>query len=110
MLSASERQLREAAFEPYYLYRQKYMSGSFENVGWCRAGNTGYYNIYMMEELHTILSLGGGGMNKINLPAEKLARYHNPKIPQDYISRIDTILQQKDEIFSILRGLREQHP
>ena len=42
--------------------------------------------------------------------AEKLARYHNPKIPQDYISRIDTILQQKDEIFSLLRQIREQNP
>ena len=106
MLSASERQLREAAFEPYYLYRQKYMSGSFENVGWCRAGYTGYYNIYMMEELHTILSLGGGGMNKINLPAGALERFHNPKYPQDYIQRIDDILRQKDEIFRLLEQTR----
>lgn len=110
MLTGAEDALRQSGYEPYYLYRQKYMSGSFENTGWCRPGYTGLYNIYMMEELHTILSLGGGGMNKINLPEEKLARYHNPKIPQDYISRIDTILQQKDEIFSILRGLREQNP
>ena len=110
MLAGAEDALRDNGYEPYYLYRQKYMSGSFENTGWCRPGYTGLYNIYMMEELHTILSLGGGGMNKINLPEEKLARYHNPKIPQDYISRIDTILQQKDEIFSILRGLREQNP
>ena len=110
MLAGAEDALRQSGYEPYYLYRQKYMSGSFENTGWCRPGYTGLYNIYMMEELHTILSLGGGGMNKINLPEEKLARYHNPKIPQDYISRIDTILQQKDEIFSILRGLREQNP
>lgn len=110
MLTGAEDALRQSGYEPYYLYRQKYMSGSFENTGWCRPGYTGLYNIYMMEELHTILSLGGGGMNKINLPEEKLARYHNPKIPQDYISRIDTILAQKDEIFSILRQLREQNP
>ena len=110
MVGFSQDYLRQQGYEPYYLYRQKYMSGSFENTGWCRPGYTGLYNIYMMEELHTILSLGGGGMNKINLPEEKLARYHNPKIPQDYISRIDTILQQKDEIFSILRGLRKQNP
>ena len=102
MLTDSAQQLREAGFEPYYLYRQKYMSGSFENVGWCRAGYTGYYNIYMMEELHTILSLGGGGMNKISLPAGALERFHNPKYPQDYIERIDTILRQKDEIFALL--------
>ena len=108
MLTGAEAALRQSGYEPYYLYRQKYMSGSFENTGWCRPGYTGLYNIYMMEELHTILSLGGGGMNKINLPEEKLARYHNPKIPQDYIARIDTILQQKDEIFSILREIRSQ--
>ena len=102
MLEDAERQLRAASFAPYYLYRQKYMSGSFENVGWCQPGYTGLYNIYMMEELHSIFSLGGGGMNKINLPEEKLARYHNPKYPQDYIQRIDTILRQKDEIFALL--------
>ncbi|MCQ2420681.1 MAG: coproporphyrinogen dehydrogenase HemZ [Clostridia bacterium] len=102
MLDFTETTLRGAGFDPYYLYRQKYMSGSFENVGWCKPAYPGYYNIYMMEELHSILSLGGGGMNKINLPQEKLARFHNPKYPQDYISRIDTILQQKDEIFRLL--------
>lgn len=110
MLDASGRQLRAAAFEPYYLYRQKYMSGSFENVGWCRAGYTGYYNIYMMEELHSILSLGGGGMNKINLPAGALERFHNPKYPQDYIQRIDTVLRQKDEIFALLEQTRAPRP
>ena len=110
MLDASGRQLRAAAFEPYYLYRQKYMSGSFENVGWCRAGYTGYYNIYMMEELHSILSLGGGGMNKINLPAGALERFHNPKYPQDYIQRIDTVLRQKDEIFALLEKARAPRP
>ena len=110
MLDASGRQLRAAAFEPYYLYRQKYMSGSFENVGWCRAGYTGYYNIYMMEELHSILSLGGGGMNKINLPAGALERFHNPKYPQDYIQRIDTVLRQKDEIFALLEKTRAPRP
>ncbi len=110
MLSGAETSLRKQGFEPYYLYRQKYMSGSFENTGWCRPGFTGWYNIYMMEELHTILSLGGGGMNKINLPAGQLERFHNPKSPQDYIARIDTILHQKDEIFEILHRLAQQPP
>ena len=105
MLDRTEKALRQAGYEPYYLYRQKYMSGSFENVGWCKPGYTGLYNIYMMEELHTILSLGGGGMNKVNLGVNRLERFHNPKIPQDYIQRIDRILEQKDEIFDILQGL-----
>ena len=81
------------------------MSGSFENVGWCKPGCMSVYNIYMMEELHTILSLGGGGMNKVNTGHNQLERFHNPKIPQDYIDRIDTILRQKDEIFEILNSL-----
>ena len=105
MLENAEARLRGEGYAPYYLYRQKYMSGSFENVGWCRPGYAGLYNIYMMEELHTILSLGGGGMNKINLPEGQLERWHNPKYPQDYIERIDTILRQKDEIFALLRTL-----
>ncbi len=105
MLEKTEKLLREQGYLPYYLYRQKYMSGSFENVGWCKPGHLNYYNIYMMEELHTILSLGGGGMNKLLLGQNCLQRYHNPKIPQDYIQRIDTILQQKDEIFEILETL-----
>jgi len=105
MLDQAGEALRAAGYEPYYLYRQKYMSGSFENVGWCKPGHTNYYNIYMMEEIHTILSLGGGGMNKVNLGPNRLERFHNPKIPMDYTARIDTILRQKDEIFAILRSL-----
>ena len=108
MLTGAEAALRAQDFAPYYLYRQKYMSGSFENTGWCRPGFTGLYNIYMMEELHTILSLGGGGMNKINLPAGQLERWHNPKSPQDYIARIETILRQKDEMFEILHRLAQE--
>ena len=78
------------------------MSGNFENVGWCRHHDIGLYNIYMMEEMHTILSLGGGGMNKVNLPGGKLERFHNPKYPVQYIERLDTVLAQKEDIFRLL--------
>ena len=102
MLSGAEQALRAADYRPYYLYRQKYMSGSFENVGWCKPGYAGLYNIYMMEELHSIISLGGGGMTKINLADGRLERFHNPKFPQQYIERIDDVLQQKDEAVTLL--------
>ena len=102
MLDGAQERLRAEGYAPYYLYRQKYMSGSFENVGWCKEGYIGYYNVCMMEELHTILSLGGGGMNKLNLPEGQLERWHNPKFPQDYIERIDTVLRQKEEIFAAM--------
>ena len=107
MVDGAAELLRAADFSPYYLYRQKYMSGSFENTGWCRPGYPGLYNIYMMEELHSILSLGGGGMNKINLPGEALTRFHNPKVPQDYIARIEELLRRKEELFSLLAKTRE---
>lgn len=102
MLDDAEVRLRENGYRPYYLYRQKYMSGSFENIGWCKPGFEGLYNIYMMEEMHSIISLGGGAMTKINLPDGTLERFHNPKFPQQYIERIDDILEQKTAAFRLL--------
>ncbi len=90
-------------YKPYYLYRQKYMSGSFENVGWSRDGLDCLYNIYMMEEVHTILSLGGGGMNKVNFPDGSLQRFHNPKFPEQYIEMIGDVLRQKEEMFALMK-------
>ena len=102
MVEDANATLRQLGYKPYYLYRQKYMSGSFENVGWSRDSMDCLYNIYMMEELHTILSLGGGGMNKVNLPDGSLQRFHNPKFPEQYIEQIDGVLQQKEELFALL--------
>ena len=99
MVEYANETLRNLGYKPYYLYRQKYMSGSFENVGWSKDGKDCLYNIYMMEELHTILSLGGGGMNKVNLPDGTLQRFHNPKFPEQYMEQIDSVLQQKLELF-----------
>ena len=104
MVAYAEKTLRELHYKPYYLYRQKYMSGSFENVGWSRDGLDCLYNIYMMEELHTILSLGGGGMNKVNLPDGKLERFHNPKFPEQYIEKIQDVLDQKKQMFALMNG------
>ena len=102
MVDYANETLAGLGYKPYYLYRQKYMSGSFENVGWSKNGQDCLYNIYMMEELHTILSLGGGGMNKVNLPNGRLERFHNPKFPEQYIELIDSVLQQKEELFALL--------
>ena len=102
MVEYANEILPTLGYKPYYLYRQKYMSGSFENVGWSRAGKDCLYNIYMMEELHTVLSLGGGGMNKVNLPDGTLQRFHNPKFPEQYIGQLDSVLQQKEALFALL--------
>ena len=102
MVDYANANLRADGYRPYYLYRQKYMSGSFENVGWSRNETDCLYNIYMMEELHTILSLGGGGMNKVNFPDGTLQRFHNPKFPEQYIEMIDSVLEDKKKLFELL--------
>ena len=102
MVAYANKTRSALGYKPYYLYRQKYMSGSFENVGWSRDGMDCLYNIYMMEEIHTILSLGGGGMNKVNLPNGRLTRFHNPKFPEQYIEMLPSVLEQKKELFKLL--------
>ncbi len=104
MVNYAEDALRGAGYIPYYLYRQKYMSGSFENVGWCKPDTECLYNIYMMEEVHTVISVGGGGMNKVNFPDGSLKRFHNPKFPEQYIQMLDTVLKQKEELFQLMKG------
>ena len=94
--------LRERGYKPYYLYRQKYMSGSFENVGWSKNGRDCLYNIYMMEEIHPILSLGGGGVSKVILPDGRLERFSNPKFPEQYISQLCSVLEKKERLFQWL--------
>ena len=94
MLDYANEALRAANFTPYYLYRQKYMSGSFENVGWCISGAEGLYNIYIMEELHSILSLGAGGSTKMVDPVhDRIERVFHPTFPTEYIARPEKIRQ-----------------
>ena len=72
------------------------MSGGFENVGWCRPGFESLYNICIMEELCTILSLGGGGSTKLVAPRSgRIERIFNPKYPQEYISDIEKTVNKK---------------
>lgn len=99
MLDFAWRTLEQKGYVPYYLYRQKYMSGGFENVGWCLPGRESRYNIIMMEELHTVLALGGGGMTKlVDRRRGSIRRLANPKYPKEYIERIDAVCKEKEGI------------
>ena len=94
MLDYADPALRARGFQPYYLYRQKYMSGSFENVGWCISGAEGLYNIYIMEELHSILSLGAGGSTKmVDTRRNRIERVFHPKFPLEYIQRPEKLAE-----------------
>ena len=86
MISHTLKTLPLNGYAPYYLYRQKRMAGAFENTGWTKQGQMGYYNIAMMEELQTILAVGAGGVTKLVGPRSGLIRRcFNNKYPTEYI-------------------------
>ena len=108
MLDYSVSALRRADFHPYYLYRQKYMSGSFENIGWCISGAEGLYNIYIMEELHSILSLGAGGSTKMVDPAAgRIERVFHAKYPNEYITRPEKIQKNLEDFADFYRRMKK---
>lgn len=99
MLDYAWHALRAAGYVPYYLYRQKYMSGSFENVGWAKPGYESLYNIAMMEELHTVLAIGGGGVTKlVDGATGRIERMADPKYPYEYIAGIDKLIEDKGRL------------
>ena len=81
--------------KPYYLYRQKNMSGNFENVGYAREGKYGIYNILIMEEVQTIVALGAGSISKRVYPDGRIERCENVKDVSQYIERIGEMIERK---------------
>ena len=108
MLDFAEQSLRDFGYEPYYLYRQKFMSGGFENVGWTRAGHVNLYNICIMEELCSILAMGAGGSTKlIRHDGGRNLRFIAPKYPLEYIGGIGGVCAEKKKITAFYGGLEE---
>ena len=96
MLDGGMKTLRDRGYRPYYLYRQKYISGGFENIGWTKAGYDSLYNILILEELCTIVGLGGGASTKlVNPETGRIERTFNPKYPKEYIENRADILEKK---------------
>ena len=98
MLGASKEILRKAGYAPYYLYRQKHMAGALENVGFSKKGCESIYNIRIMDEHQTIIAMGAGGISKVYYPEEnRLERVPNVSNYDIYISRLDEMMQRKEE-------------
>ena len=96
MLDAGSRMLAEAGYRPYYLYRQKQMTGNFENVGYALPGKENLYNMKIMEENQTIIALGAGGISKVWYPAEnRLERVPNVSNYEIYIERLEEMMDRK---------------
>lgn len=104
MLDYANAALFSAGYAPYYLYRQKYMSGGFENVGWQRDHTENLYNICIMEELCSIISVGGGASTKLCADGGRITRIFDPKYPAEYIESLDKILADKRKIPALLAG------
>ena len=91
---------REMGMVPYYLYRQKNMSGNFENVGYAEEGKFGIYNILIMEEKQTIVALGAGTITKRVYPDGRIERCDNVKDVALYIEKIDEMIERKRKLFA----------
>ena len=99
MVRYAKETLTAHDYIPYYLYRQTRMVGNLENVGWSKRGYESLYNVYVMDETHTILACGSGGVTKLRDPhSDFLSRVFNFKYPYEYIGRFDEILKRKSDI------------
>lgn len=97
----------KAGYFPYYLYRQKGTVDNLENVGFCKPGKEGIYNIFIMDETHTVLSAGAGGVTKMKAPYDKkIERIFNFKYPYEYIERFELMNERKEQV----RNFYEKYP
>ena len=102
--------LEQAGYRPYYLYRQKGTLQNLENIGWSKPGFECLYNIYIMEEVHSILSAGAGGSTKLVTPGVrhgKIERIFNYKYPTEYVDRFDTVLARKEGVKQFYDSCRQ---
>ena len=99
MVQLSACALPAAGYAPYYLYRQSRTVGNQENVGWAKPGCEGLYNVYIMDETHTILGCGAGAVSKLKQSGtDYLERIFNYKFPYEYNTGLEEMLRRKDGV------------
>ena len=101
MVDTATKELFDHGFRPYYLYRQTRMLGNLENTGWSKEGSECLYNVFIMDETHTILACGAGGVTKMRQPdGDVIERIFNYKFPYEYINGFDQMLKRKEKVLS----------
>lgn len=96
MVDYSREYLLSLGYQPYYLYRQQYMTGQFENIGYTLPGKECHYNIYMMEERQSVLSIGPGSSSKwMRGPDYRQLKQYMPKDVDIYIDTLDSLLEKR---------------
>ncbi len=100
MINISREKLTAAGYEPYYLYRQKYQAGGFENVGWAKRGKACVYNIDVMEEITDNIAVGANAISKRLFGDEdRIERYATPKDIPTYIAKLEKIIADRKNLF-----------
>lgn len=101
MVEYSYKTLAKNGYMPYYMYRQKYMAGNLENVGYCKEGKACVYNVNVMEEISSTVACGANAISKKVFNSEnRIERLASPKDVKTYIEKIDTILSNKKKFFN----------
>ena len=99
MVDYAENTLKQADILPYYMYRQSKTVGNLENVGYAKAGFEGLYNVYIMDETHTILACGASAVTKLKSNYDgQIERIFNFKYPYEYLAQFDEMLRRKDKV------------
>ena len=89
---------KNAGYIPYYIYRQKNTVENLENVGFALPGTEGLYNIYMMEEIHSIFAIGAGAVSKlVSKDRSKIERIFNFKYPFEYLKEDDLRTSEREK-------------
>ena len=101
MVDYAAAALKEAGYSPYYLYRQKYMAGNLENVGYTKPGKACVYNIDVMEEIAQNVSCGANAISKrVFFGGERIERAASPKDVPTYVNKLEEIKRKKEKLFS----------
>ena len=105
MTDFAYKYLRENGYYPYYMYRQSKSLGNLENVGWCKSGYECLYNIYMMDETHTVIGAGAGAVTMLkDAKTKHIERIYNYKYPYEYIDNFDSVISRIRGIYGFYRA------
>ncbi|MCC8072923.1 MAG: coproporphyrinogen dehydrogenase HemZ [Clostridiales bacterium] len=101
MVNYSGEALKANGYYPYYMYRQSKSVGNLENVGWCKDGFDCLYNVFMMDETHSVFAAGAGAVTRLkNQNTGYIERIYNYKYPYEYIDNFNEILHRKKRILN----------
>lgn len=99
MIDYSFKTLTKNGYNPYYMYRQSKSLGNLENVGYSKPGFECLYNVFMMDETHTVIAVGAGAVTKLkNYDTSHISRIYNYKYPYEYINNFDEVINRKQGI------------